>query len=333
MTVGTDARKVAGTHPAAVRLTPSFDAERLQAELSLLTGDTWRLQETLTEDGDVVAYPADWRVLPLRSPGGDPSRTDGGGPGVLPFQSTAWLRACPYLAEILGDLPAEVRSARLMALAPGAGVGTHRDTPLGFAKGMVRLHIPITTNDEAVLVLDGETHHWQPGTFWYGDFSRPHSIANHGRTARVHLVVDCAVTPRLLELFPPGFRGGLAVTEVLFQRPEVPLRPAEAAAFSCRFAMPAEFRAWSGESFDEQDGDPSDRRCEVRASSEGLVLSIGGHGPEDVALVHVGAGEFRLRGWTEERTVQIDRAAGKVRFFIRDGSAWHTSERPLTGPG
>ncbi|MFI1094175.1 aspartyl/asparaginyl beta-hydroxylase domain-containing protein [Streptomyces sp. NPDC020917] len=318
--------------PAAVRLTPAFDAERLRAEFDMLTRDTWRRQQTYSVDGASEEYSADWRVLPLRSPGGDERRTDAGGPGPLPFRDTRWLGRTPYLAEIIASLPTGVRSARLMSLGVGAAVETHRDTPLGFAKGMVRLHVPITTNDNAVLVLDGETHRWQPGTFWYGDFSRPHSIANTGGSDRVHLVIDCAVSLRLFEVFPPDFLDTVDIADVLFERPEITLRRAERATFCCRFAMPAEFRHWSGEAFNERATDPTDVEFAVFDRPDGLVLTEGA-AHEETALIHVGGGEFRLQGWTEERTLHLDRASKTVRFIIRDGSAQLWTERPIQSSG
>lgn len=80
----------------AVQLSPVFDSVRLAAELAAVTAHTWNVQRTHTYGGQ-VGLPAaiDWRVLPLRSLGGDPERTDPGGPGPLPFASTHWLSQLP----------------------------------------------------------------------------------------------------------------------------------------------------------------------------------------------------------------------------------------------
>ncbi len=339
-------------HPAAVRLAPVFDAERLRAELEILTGDSWRRQRAYSEAGASDEHPADWRVLALRSPGGDPARTDAGGPGPLPYRDTPWLERAPYFAEILASLPPGLRAARLMSLGVGASVETHRDTPLGFTKGTVRLHIPVTTNEGAVLVLDGEACRWQPGTFWYGDFSRPHSVANHGEYARVHLVLDHAVSPALFGLFPPGFAEEVGLANVLFERPEVPLGPVERATFACGFTVPADFRHWWGEALDETADGPGDTEAAVVPRPDGLYLTEaeaeadvgegdvgegdvgeGDGGRRDgpgIGLVHVGGGEFRLQGWTQERTLHLDRAARTVRFTVRDGSSRRTCEHPMT---
>ncbi|GAA4159069.1 hypothetical protein GCM10022251_34930 [Phytohabitans flavus] len=315
--------------PAAARLAATFDPDRLRAELTALTRDDWRRQRTYSEDGASEEYAADWRVLPLRSPGGDERRTDAGGPGPLPFAATSWLARAPYLAEIIESVPTSVRAARLMSLAPGASVETHRDTPLGFPYGMLRLHVPIVTNDGAILVLDGEVHRWQPGTFWYGDFSRPHSIANTGTSNRVHLVIDCAITRPLFDLFPPGFVDALGVADVLFERPEIPLALPERATFRCAFALPEDFGHWSGEAFGDRPSDTADRRATVEEQPNGLVLDDG-TASAPIALVHVGGGEFRLQGWTDERSLHLDRHRRVARFIIRTGSSWQVTERETT---
>ncbi|MFI5957433.1 aspartyl/asparaginyl beta-hydroxylase domain-containing protein [Cryptosporangium sp. NPDC051539] len=312
--------------PAAVRLQRDFDPGRLRADLDRLTLDRWRHQRTYADDGSSTEYRADWRVLPLRSQGGDAHRTDAGGPGPAPFRSTRWLDEASYLGEILASLPSGLRAARLMSLAPGASVETHRDTPLGPAVGMVRLHVPLITNDGAVLILDGEKHCWQPGEFWYGDFSRPHSIANTGTADRVHLVLDTALHPDLFALFPPEFTDRLSHADVLYERPERPLNHWEQASFRGDVDVPGPFVRWSGEPLDDTVGGPDEQRWSILTADDGLFLT---GGPAPIGLRHLGAGEFRLQGWTDERTLHIDRTAASVRFTIRTGSSTRTEERPL----
>ncbi|MFF0451185.1 hypothetical protein ACFYT4_33210 [Streptomyces sp. NPDC004609] len=73
----------------AALLTPVFDPGRLAADLATVTGHTWNPQRTHTCGGQVgQAAAIDWRVLPLRSLGGNPERTDPGGPGPEPFAPT-----------------------------------------------------------------------------------------------------------------------------------------------------------------------------------------------------------------------------------------------------
>ncbi|MEU8966124.1 aspartyl/asparaginyl beta-hydroxylase domain-containing protein [Streptomyces sp. NPDC048491] len=156
----------------AAQLSPVFDHDKLAAELAAVTAHTWNPQRIHTYGGKVgQAAAIDWRVLPLRSLGGDPERTDPGGPGPQTFAATHWLDQLPYLGQILDSLPAPLNAARLMALGPGAVSNPHSDPKYRLDRGIVRLHLPVITDPGAVLVLDGVEHCWQPGTFWYGDFS------------------------------------------------------------------------------------------------------------------------------------------------------------------
>lgn len=318
--------------PSAVRLKSDFDVDLLQHELVGLRDGGWAAQRAVADSGELTApSESDWKCLVLRGPGGNPGRTDPGGPGRDGFAYTPWSRRAPYMTRILKSLPAELRSARLMSLAPGVRVPEHRDTPTGFAYGCVRLHIPVTTNPRAVLVIDGAGYCWQPGTLWYGDFSRPHSVANAGDSQRVHLVIDCAVTPDLLALFPASFRDAVSRSDVVFYRPEAALQPDELPGFRCQIPVPPSFLR-----LDEpvRDTDEADLRASVTEADGSLMLQV--ENGLAIGLVHVGGGEFRLQGWYEERGLRLDLSNGakRVTFQTRRGSRFQRVTRPaLTPPG
>lgn len=301
----------------AAQLSPVFDSGRLAAELAAVTAHTWNVQRTHTYGGQ-VGLPAaiDWRVLPLRSLGGDPKRTDPGGPGPQPFAPTRWLSQLPYLGEILESVPAPLNAVRLMALGPGAVSDPHRDPKYRLDRGIVRLHIPVVTDPAAVLILDGVEHCWQQGTLWYGDFSREHLVHNTSRTAtRVHVVIDALLTNDLAAWFPDSWQHLLAHGEVLLNR-----------------AGPAEISAWPGglpyeallpsgfADFDSPaplDGSLIPARI-AREAADGLALTVAGR---TFALVPVhGYGEFRFSGWSEQRTLQPD-SHGGLTLRVRRGRA------------
>jgi len=191
----------------AVRLTGEVDAERLRTELTTVTGHRWSPQRIRRPDGGIgPAAEVDWRVLPVRSPGGDPDRTDPGGPGPVDYQSTMWLDQLPYLREILDSIPAPLNAVRLMALGPGAVSHAHSDPKYSLERGFVRLHLPIVTHPDAILILDGVEHCWEPGGLWFGDFSRVHQVRNAGPVIRIHAVIDALLTEPLAMLFPSHWR-------------------------------------------------------------------------------------------------------------------------------
>jgi len=151
----------ADSGPRAVKLAAEFDQNALQADLAQIDHDLFGDQQTLTDNGVIRGASIDWKCLPLRSQGGSVKRTDPGGPGIDDYAFTEIMTQGRYLRIVLERIPAPLRSVRLMALGPGASVPKHRDTPTGFLVGMLRLHIPITTNPDAVLVIDGQEFHWQ----------------------------------------------------------------------------------------------------------------------------------------------------------------------------
>jgi len=300
---------------ATARLCHTFDAAALAAELDEVRRHRWSRQRVY---GDEIGQESkvDWTCLALRSPGGDGDRTDPGGPGPVDFADTPWLARTPRAREVLSTIPAPLRSVRYMALGPGAHSHLHFDTKYGPPWGVARLHVPVTTNPGAVLHLDGEEHRWQPGELWFGDFSRDHQVGNDGTQARVHLVIDCLVVPELAEIFPAAWQEFLLNGGAVLNRPEVALPDPQ--QWECAFDVPETFTDW-----EEADGaflDPAvpRHRATVHAEEGHLFLTYQGANP--IRLVHVGDGEFRYAGWSEERTVQLLTGSGEVVLRSRVGT-------------
>jgi aspartate beta-hydroxylase len=304
----------------AARLKGDFDVRRLRAELAVLERTQWSAQRDYGKGPAPVEGTAhDWKVLSLRSPGGVADRTDPGGFELVEYEGTPWLEEVPYIKSVLDSLPTFLKAVRLMSLGPGGRVKEHRDQPYGLAAGWVRLHIPFITNKDAVCTLDGEPHTWQPGAFWFGDFSRPHSVHNGGTERRVHLVIDAYVTLELLELFSAEFRGRIRLADVLLHRPALPLTEQELAGFQCTFTLPDAFLHRAGSDILLKAAGP-DRAARLRVADGRLVLDV--DGKPRVGLVHLGEGEFRILGWTAERTLKVepvDRGL-RIRFRMRHGS-------------
>ncbi|MDM4777835.1 aspartyl/asparaginyl beta-hydroxylase domain-containing protein [Micromonospora sp. b486] len=220
------------TGPTATALSCKISLEKAQ----------WKHQRRYGGTGEAATV--DWRVLSLRSVGGDHERTDPGGPGLQEFAGTSWLAGAPYLAHVLDSIPAQLRSARLMALGPGVDSGEHSDYKYGPLWGTARLHVPITTTPGAKLHLEGTPHQWQPGTLWFGDFSRTHRVQNEDDVPRVHLVIDTLVSRQLLDLFPAEQREQF-LDAALVNRWPVGLSATELSAYRLRCAMPASFLDWT----------------------------------------------------------------------------------------
>lgn len=215
--------------PTTVRLSPSYDAERMTRDVATLADLARARPGPFPTSGweGIALVQADGRADNTRSP--MPSRS---GP-----QPTPALASCPYLAEILASLPGPILGARLLYLEPGGVAPLHRD-PIGFPVGVVRLHVPIVTHPDVEMWLGGERTRWAEGELWFGDFAFPHRLANPSSITRIHLVLDVCASDALLALFPPAIvervvSGGLCKFE-----PVKPLADADLRRFARHLTFP-----------------------------------------------------------------------------------------------
>lgn len=300
--------------PPAARLKRDYDAARLQADLRTLSEHRWSLQRSYADDGTITEAEVDWRCLSLRSAAGNLERTDPGGPGLVEHEDTLWRAKAPYLSEILDGIPAELRAVRLLALGPGAKSWLHNDTKYGPAWGTARLHVPVTTCAGAKLFMEGTLHRWQPGEFWFGDFSRMHQVENTDTVARVHMVIDALVSAELLALFPDSYLADLDRDLVLVNRKRVPLSADQLGAHAAAFRIPVSFPSW-----EEEDGEflrPQEQAAATTTVVDGaLILTVAGK--PTAKLIHIGDGEFRFAGWTDERTIAVVRRGDTATVTLR----------------
>lgn len=180
-----------------VRLPRQYDPDRLRADLD-------RALEKGEEHLNVADYhDGGWSALALHSlhGGTGPEALRWGGWGA-DYRPAPVLEHTPYFREVLDGLLCPKHRVRILRLAPGTKIHTHRDDGDGWAIRKVRLHIPIITNDDVHFYVDEKRVVMQPGELWYCDFTHPHRVHNASDVGRVHMVVDCAVNDWLRSLFP-----------------------------------------------------------------------------------------------------------------------------------
>ncbi|HCB40669.1 MAG TPA: hypothetical protein DEP79_13290 [Gammaproteobacteria bacterium] len=181
----------------SVQLRGSFDVARLKADLDTAT-------EHFKSAPQVGKYhDGSWTGIGFRNFSGDHGNTLAAHTGHS--KDTAVLEKCRYFKEVLDNIGCPVYVARILFLPPGKVIGEHTDAGFGWNYGMVRLHIPIVTDPRVEFSIGDEAVYWKPGEFWFGDFSKPHSLRNKSDVTRVHLVMDCPITAETLELFPDAF--------------------------------------------------------------------------------------------------------------------------------
>lgn len=141
-------------------------------------------------------------AIPLRSPAHmvDPSlpipppANDYADGSWTPWLNTKALENAPYLTEIVNTFAAhtKVTLVRLLRLEKGATVKEHTDPTLGLhiEKSVIRLTIPILTNDKVDFFLNGTTVPMKPGECWYLNLTDPHRVVNDGDSDRINMSVD-----------------------------------------------------------------------------------------------------------------------------------------------
>ena len=93
-------------------------------------------------------------------------------------------RACfrGYGLDLIKSMPIRSKKWLVTVHAPSTKLITHQDSP-----DKLRVHIPITTNDQSNWIIDGEEYHMKPGWAYLVNTTLPHSVENRGNTNRIHL--------------------------------------------------------------------------------------------------------------------------------------------------
>jgi hypothetical protein len=186
--------------PDRVRLPLSFNPEPLVEAVRAVDEEAW-YRHFLRQN-----YEGEWSIVPLRCAAGEthPIRMIAADPSASEFVDTPLLEAMPAFRAPLALLPCELQSVRLMRLAPGSIIKEHFDPGMSAEEGLVRLHMPITSNPDVEFCLNDKAVTMEPGSVWYLRFADPHRIANRGSSGRVHLVIDAVVNDWLREMLRNG---------------------------------------------------------------------------------------------------------------------------------
>ncbi len=169
-----------------VKLPMSFDVAKMLDEIRALNLE------------DFIEY----SVMPLRSPAHlvDPSvappplADDYADGSWTEWLDTSVLRNSPYLSSVVDTFRSHSRVTlvRLLRLASGGIVVEHNDPTLGLEieKSVIRLTIPIQTNEGVEFFLNNELVPMEPGECWYLRLTDPHRIVNAGDMERINMTID-----------------------------------------------------------------------------------------------------------------------------------------------
>lgn len=109
----------------------------------------------------------------------------------------ALLEHLPYMNELIGtEGPfGKASYAFLFRMIPNGVTLAHQDLNDAW-KDKFRIHIPITSNDDAVLISNQKMINFTPGHAWTFDNYSMHGVVN-GNTERAHLILDVPLNEKL----------------------------------------------------------------------------------------------------------------------------------------
>lgn len=184
--------------PLHCRLPIQISQERLLADYQNV------IKQFRGEKQSGIYHDGGWKAIGLITSGGEvyADKLISG----KPFLETPALEECPYVREILSQLPGSKNRVRFMFLEPRSLIQWHRDrneTIDGTISS--RFHIPIITSSKIEFSICHNRCHWLPGHLYYGEFSFPHQIKSNWDQRRVHLVIDIVPNDDLRGLLPKSF--------------------------------------------------------------------------------------------------------------------------------
>ena len=164
-----------------IKLPYSFDVAKMQEEVLALN----------------LRYFIYYSVIPLSRPErlkGEKTVEDYADGSWANWIDTELLKTSPYLTSIVDTFRkyTKVTLVRLLRLEAGAVVKEHVDPTLGLEieKSVVRLTIPIFSENEVEFYLNNEIVPMQPGECWYLRLTDPHKILHKGTTERINMTID-----------------------------------------------------------------------------------------------------------------------------------------------
>jgi hypothetical protein len=164
----------------ALKLNFQFDAQRIRKELESISNSFQPILSAQIEDKALVGMHL---IAPDRE-----GRMDENGDT---FHMTEELKKCTYLQEVLDTFKCDKFLYRTQNLKPGGKIEMHRDRGRGIVDGIVRLNIPVSTNNEVYFHIDGERIVMKDGECWLPEVTKLHEVENKSDKLRMQIMIDC----------------------------------------------------------------------------------------------------------------------------------------------
>lgn len=164
---------------AAIKLPFQFDGDRMKEELESISDSFQLIKNAYT--GNTL------EGMHLILPNYDVLKDDEG----KTYFMTEELKQCPYLQEVLNTFQSNILTYRTQNLKPGGKIAPHCDRDKGLNSNIVRLNIPVSTNEDILTFYNGERIPMKNGECWLPNVIKEHYMENNSNQTRWFLMVDC----------------------------------------------------------------------------------------------------------------------------------------------
>ncbi len=164
----------------AIRFQFQFDAPRIYKELQAIAASLKTIHSIKIKENHLMG-------LHLIVPNADGKKEASG----YTYISTPELDQSPYLQSILETFQCNKFTYRVHNLVTGGKIALHRDTDRGLINNFVRIHIPVSSNEEVYFHVNGERICMQNGECWFADVTQLHEVENRSNSDRLQLLIDC----------------------------------------------------------------------------------------------------------------------------------------------
>ena len=180
----------------SIRLPFTFDVDKMLAEAQALQNDQYEYYKVLSLRAPAHLVDTSLPYPPPANDYADGSWTD--------WMNTSYLEKSPYLNSIVDTFSqyTTVNLVRVLFLAPNSVVKEHTDPTLALEeeKSMIRLTIPIHTNEGVSFILNDAVVPMEMGECWYLRLTDPHQVINNGTTDRINLTIDVIPNNTIIDL-------------------------------------------------------------------------------------------------------------------------------------
>lgn len=163
----------------ALKLNFQFDAKQMKEELKSISDSFQAIENSSTKNSLIGMH----LILPNK----DELSNDKG----ETFYMTEELKKSPYLQEVLNTFRCNKLTFRAQNLKAGGRIEKHSDLDKGLNNNIVRLNIPVSTNDEVYTYYNNERILMKDGECWLPNVSKLHEMENKSNETRWLLLIDC----------------------------------------------------------------------------------------------------------------------------------------------